>query len=264
MILTISGSVKKEQFELLCRDGIRRPVDDYRSCNWGTVPSRAIVTSSATNFEIRRMYQRFLEKAVRILHKNKNDTTGFNRFDNTQDSNRFDNNQDSNRFDNNQGFNRFDNNQDFNRFDNNQGSNRFDNNQGNFENRPSYNNRFGESDYNRSGFRNPNEYSTDNWDRNGYDRSFGGGGGGGRGGFNSWDRPTINDTFDYYNRERDRTEPTNVQPIEVFDLYESAPRYGMQHNLMFSVSLNILVFRLFAIELALISIMYFIFPGFRS
>ncbi|XP_012527249.1 melanotransferrin [Monomorium pharaonis] len=235
------SSVKKDQFELLCRDGIRRPVDDYRSCNWGTVPSRAIVTSSATNFDMRRKYQRFLEKAVRILHKNKNDTTGFNRFDNNQDSNRFDNTQDSNRFDNNQGFNRFDNNQDsnrfdnnqgFNRFDNNQGFNRFDNNQDNFENRPGY--RFGESDYNRSGFRNPNEYNTDNWDRNAYDRSFGGGGG--RGGFNPWDRPSLNDTFDYYNRERDRNEPTHVQPIEVFDLYESAPRYGLQHNLMFSDS----------------------------
>ncbi|XP_072759417.1 transferrin 2 [Anoplolepis gracilipes] len=180
-------SVKKEQFEFLCKDGTRRSVDEYRICNWGTVPSRAIVTSSATNFETRRMYQRFLEKAVRILHKNKNDTSTLNRFDN---------------------------------------------NQKNYENRSGYNNRFGEGGFNReNGVNNPNEYSTDNWDRNGYDRSFGGGGGNG---FNSWDRPTINDTFDYYNR--DHTEPTNVQPIEVFDLYESAPRYGMHHNLIFSDS----------------------------
>lgn len=180
-------------------------MDDYRICNWGTVPSRAIVTSSATNFGIRRKYQRFLEKAVRILHKTKNGTTDFNRLDNREDS---------------------------------------DNNQRDFENRPSYNNRFGESDFNRGGFRNPNEYSTDNWDRNGYDRSFGGGGGrGGAEGLNSWERPAINDTFDYYNKERDHTESTNVQPIEVFDLYESAPRYGMQHNLIFSV--KILIFSCF-------------------
>lgn len=185
------SSVKKEQFELLCRDGTRRSVDEYRICNWGTVPSRAIVTSSATNFEIRRMYQRFLEKAVRILHKNKNNTTDLNHFDN---------------------------------------------NQKNYENRSGYNNRFGENDFNRDGVNTPNEYSTD-WDRNGYDRSFGGGGGGGGGGgngFNSWEKPAINDTFDYYHR--DHTEPTNIQPIEVFDLYESAPRYGMQHNLIFSDS----------------------------
>ncbi|XP_070154715.1 transferrin 2 [Polyergus mexicanus] len=178
------SSVKKEQFELLCRDGTRRSVDEYRICNWGTVPSRAIVTSSATNFEIRRMYQRFLEKAVRILHKNKNDTTDLNRFDN---------------------------------------------NQRNYENRSGYNNRFGENDFNRDGVNTPNEYSTD-WDRNGYDRSFGGGGNG----FNSWEKPAINDTFDYYHR--DHTEPTNIQSIEVFDLYESAPRYGMKHNLIFSDS----------------------------
>lgn len=195
--------MKKEQFELLCKDGTRRSVDDYKICNWGTVPSRAIVTSSATNFEIRQKYQRFLEKAVRILHKTRNDTTGFNRLDNNRED--------------------------------------FDNNQRDFENRPSYN-RFGENDFNRGGFRNPNEYSTDNWDRNGYDRSFGGGRGETEG-LNSWERPATNDTFDYYNKETDHTESTNVQPIEVFDLYESAPRYGMQHNLMFSV--KILIFSCF-------------------
>lgn len=119
------GTVKKEQFELLCKDGTRRSVDEYKICNWGTVPSRAIVTSSATNFEIRRMYQRFLKKAVRIFHKNKNDTTGFNQ----------------------------------------------------------------------------------------------------------WEKPAINNTLDY---NRDHIEFTNVS-IEVFDLYESAPRYGIHHNLIFSV-----------------------------
>jgi len=176
------ASVKKEQFELLCKDGTRRSVDEYKICNWGTVPSHAIVTSSATNFEIRRMYQRFLEKAVRILHRNKNDTSSFNRLDNDQ---------------------------------------------GGFENRAGY--KFGENDFNRGGYNNPNEYSTDTWDRNGYDRRYGGS----DNGLNSWDKPIVNDTYDYYNR--DHTEPTNVHPIEVFDLYESAPRYGMQHNLIFSV-----------------------------
>ncbi|XP_019887469.2 melanotransferrin [Ooceraea biroi] len=225
------SSVKKEQFELLCRDGTRRAVDEYRTCNWGTVPSRAIVTSSATNFEIRRMYQRFLERAVRLFHKSKNDTSGFNR--------NLDNNQ--------RGFRGED-----------------------LENRAGH--KFGESDFNRGGYNNPNEYNTDRtWDRNGFDRRYGGadGGfnswdrsndtwdrngfdrryGGGDSGFNSdrfndtWDRNgfdrrygggTSNDTYDYYNR--DHTEPTNVHPIEVFDLYESAPRYGMQHNLIFSDS----------------------------
>ncbi|KAG5343730.1 TRFM protein, partial [Acromyrmex charruanus] len=170
------SSVKKEQFELLCTSGIRKSIDDYSTCNWGIVPSRAIVTSSATNFETRRRYQRFLEKTARILHKNKNGTTNFNRFGD----------------------------------------------QDNFMNR---------------GFRNPNEYGTDHWNRSRYDRRFGSGDGRGvDGGLNSWEKPAFNDTFNYYNREGENIEPSNVQPIEMFELYESAPRYGLQHNLIFSDS----------------------------
>jgi len=145
------------------------------------------------------MYQDFLQTAAKILHKNRNGTTSFNRVDNNQD---------------------------------------------NFENRLSYNNKFDESDYNKGGFRNPNEYNTDNWDRNGYDRSFGGGGRGGvEEGSNWWEKPVFNDTINY-DRERDHYEPANVKPIEVFELYESAPKYGKQHNLIFSVNLNILILHL--------------------
>ncbi|XP_020296181.1 melanotransferrin [Pseudomyrmex gracilis] len=176
------SSVKKEQFELLCKDGTRRSVDEYTICNWGSVPSHAIVTSSATSFKIRQMYQRFLEKAVRILHKNKNDTANFNRFGNDQRD---------------------------------------------FDNRPSYN-KFDEDRVNRDEFNNPNEYNTDG-DRNGYDRSYGVDGKG----LNTWEKP-MNDTYDYYNREHTINEPTNIRPIEVFELFESAPRYGLQHNLIFS------------------------------
>ncbi|XP_018392725.1 PREDICTED: melanotransferrin [Cyphomyrmex costatus] len=203
------SSVKKEQFELLCPNGNRRSIDDYATCNWGTVPSRAVVTSSATNFKTRRRYQRFLEKTVRILHKNKNGTTNFNRFGGNQEDflNRpgYDNNQRD--------------------FENRPG---YDSNQRDFENRPGYN-RFGEGDY-RGGFRNPNEYGTDHWNRSRYDRRFGGGDG--RGGVES----THNDTFNYYNREGENSEPPNVQPIEMFELFESAPKYGLQHNLIFSDS----------------------------
>ncbi|XP_011298929.1 ovotransferrin, partial [Fopius arisanus] len=63
-------SVSKDQFQLLCRDGSRKSVDDYRDCNWGNVPSRAVVASSATSPEFRRVYQRFLKKAVQIFNKN--------------------------------------------------------------------------------------------------------------------------------------------------------------------------------------------------
>lgn len=143
--------MKKEQFELLCTDGTRASVDEYKTCNWGTVPSRAIVTSSEVSFEDRKRYQKFLSKAAQIFNKNR-----------TMDYN------------------------------------------------------------NRGGFNNPNEYSTD-WDRNGYNRSFGSGGGN-----------RIDDTYTNNNFPKDFTESVQVRPIEMFDLYES-PKYGKQHNLMFSV-----------------------------
>nr|XP_003703507.1 PREDICTED: melanotransferrin isoform X1 [Megachile rotundata] len=159
-------SVKKEQFELLCRDGTRKPIDNYKLCNWGTVPSRAVVTSSATQLEHRRAYQRFLERAVRVLSKHS-----------TRNSTDF-----------------------------------YDNR---FENRAGLNNRFDENNFTRNGFANPNEYNTeDSENRNGFERNLNGNE------LNPWDK----------------TEATNVQPIETFDLFESAPRYGMHHNLLFSDS----------------------------
>lgn len=157
MIFLLLVQIKKEQFKLLCMDGTRQSVDEYRTCNWGRVPSRAVITSSATKFEIRRLYQKFLEKAVRILHRNKNDS-----YSNDQ----------------------------------------FDHNQRDYENRPGY--KSGDNNFRNGGYDYPYEYSTDSLDRN-------------------------------YNREYTPSEPMNVQPIEVFDLFESAPRYGIQHNLIFSV-----------------------------
>ena len=160
------NSVKKDQFELLCRDGTRKPTDEYRHCNWGTIPSRAVVTSSATKLETRRLYQRFLDKAVRVLNKHsaRNSTE---LYDNR------------------------------------------------FENRPGFNNRFGDNNFSRSGYTNPNEYNTDNSEnRNGYERNYNGNE------LNPWDKP----------------ESTNIQPIETFNLFESAPRYGIHHNLIFSDS----------------------------
>ncbi|OAD60207.1 Melanotransferrin [Eufriesea mexicana] len=153
-------------FELLCRDGSRKPIDEYKYCNWGTVPSRAIVTSSATKIETRRLYQRFLEKAVEILgkHMMRNSTQLYD---------------------------------------------------DHFENRPGFNNRFGEKNFNRSEYANANEYNTENFENhNGYEKGYDG-----------------NELHEW-----DKTESTNIQPIETFNLFESAPKYGMHHNLMFSVN----------------------------
>ncbi|KAK7866940.1 hypothetical protein R5R35_014716 [Gryllus longicercus] len=62
-------SVTKADFELLCRDGRHASVDEYRNCNWGSVPSHAVVTSSAKTVDQRRLYQKFLKKAVELYNK---------------------------------------------------------------------------------------------------------------------------------------------------------------------------------------------------
>ncbi|XP_050293429.1 melanotransferrin isoform X2 [Anthonomus grandis grandis] len=63
------GNVVTE-FELLCKDGSRRPLSDYLGCNWGRVPSDAIVVSSAIPYEVREKYQKFLQEfAVRYSKK---------------------------------------------------------------------------------------------------------------------------------------------------------------------------------------------------
>ncbi|XP_025837361.1 melanotransferrin [Agrilus planipennis] len=54
--------LSKNSFELLCRDGSRAPVDNFKECNWGKAPSNAIVTTSAASYEDRKLYQKFLQK----------------------------------------------------------------------------------------------------------------------------------------------------------------------------------------------------------
>nr|CAD7398480.1 unnamed protein product [Timema cristinae] len=63
--LDFSG-ISKNDYELLCRDGSRRSVDEYHQCNWGSVPTHAIVTTSAKTVETRKQYQRFLQKAAQL------------------------------------------------------------------------------------------------------------------------------------------------------------------------------------------------------
>lgn len=115
-----------DRFELLCKDGQRRPISEYRQCNWGLVPSHALVTSSARSQEERKHYQQFIARAV-TLYSSKpivNSTStersyeGFNRFDKSGDDKYYDqtylqnqnansNNNDPfgvNRYDTNRGF----------------------------------------------------------------------------------------------------------------------------------------------------------------
>lgn len=47
---TWSRHLIRSDFELLCRDGSRAPVNDYKTCNLGKVPPNAIVTRDETTF----------------------------------------------------------------------------------------------------------------------------------------------------------------------------------------------------------------------
>lgn len=108
-LLSLSESVDVDRFELLCKDGQRRPLSEYRTCNWGLVPSHALVTSSARTQEERKHYQQFIAKAVNLYSTkpltnftsgNERSYEGFNRFDTKSDDKYYDqtylNNQNSN------------------------------------------------------------------------------------------------------------------------------------------------------------------------
>lgn len=93
--------VSPDQFQLLCKNGQRKPVSDYLDCNWGMVPSNAIVTSSARTIEQRKKYQKFLQAAIKI-YANKSPMASYNTtINNNNDRNRFS----SDRFNSNDRFN---------------------------------------------------------------------------------------------------------------------------------------------------------------
>ncbi|KAI4460441.1 transferrin [Holotrichia oblita] len=56
--------LRADQFQLLCKDGSRKSIEQFQTCNWGEVPTNAIVVSSATLLEDRVLYQKFLEKVA--------------------------------------------------------------------------------------------------------------------------------------------------------------------------------------------------------
>lgn len=91
-------SVNTDRFELLCKDGSRKPLSEYRSCNWGLVPSHAVVTSSARSQEERKHYQRFMARAAQLygsgpmtnFTKDDRRYEGHNRFDTKSDDKYYD------------------------------------------------------------------------------------------------------------------------------------------------------------------------------
>ncbi|XP_025413033.1 melanotransferrin [Sipha flava] len=62
---------KENDLELLCLDGSRRPISEYRSCNWGPTPTDAIMTTSAKSSSARISFQKWLQKIVELYGKSK-------------------------------------------------------------------------------------------------------------------------------------------------------------------------------------------------
>jgi len=58
---TILVQTREDDLELLCVDGSRRPINEFNNCNWGIVPTDAIVTTSAKSSTARSLYQRWLQ-----------------------------------------------------------------------------------------------------------------------------------------------------------------------------------------------------------
>lgn len=180
------GTISKDTFELICKDGSRRPIDDFRACNWGSVPTNAIVTSSATTVEDRLKLQKFLEKAAQMYSPNTlhNNT---NTYDNNQNRNNFGlpsqnpyENQNRNPFGPRDRV-------EYDAFGNRVGS------------------RFKRQSFDPV-FANQNSYSPQPYDTNRLNDSY----------------PTV-------------PQPQNGVPYELFNLFESSPKYGYRLNLLFQV-----------------------------
>ncbi|XP_053683147.1 melanotransferrin isoform X1 [Sabethes cyaneus] len=95
--------VSSDQFELLCKDGTRQPISEYRQCHWGLVQSHALVVSSARTSAERRRYKKFFTQAVNLYSskfKRGNETD--NRFRNNNErvniNNRFDSGRSDDRY----------------------------------------------------------------------------------------------------------------------------------------------------------------------
>ncbi|KAH0552126.1 melanotransferrin [Cotesia glomerata] len=173
------NSVKKSDFELLCPDGSRSDVDNYRNCHWDQVPTRAVVVSSATRPETRRLYQKFFEKAAKLFSKGiPANSTSFGDRDR----------------------------------DRSYGNERFDN-------------RYNDNNYNY------NNNNNDGYGNYGYNNET-------NRGFldENRDGNFVNSNDRYETNSNNWNDPLAVRPLEVFDLFESAPKFGNVHNLLFSDS----------------------------
>lgn len=83
---------------MLCQDGRRAAIADYRQCSWGQAPSDAIVTSSARTFHERKQYQMFLRRITELYADSVRDDPqsqqqtggGFNNYNEQSRNNQYD------------------------------------------------------------------------------------------------------------------------------------------------------------------------------
>lgn len=203
----------------MCKDGSRRQITDYQACNWGIVPSSAVVTSSAKPYEDRRKYQKFLEKAAEIYAFNS--TPAYDDYDKSRGEydqyNRYKRQSYGDYRNTNNNYNKSD---------------------------PLYRDNNREDEYRRNPYDINDPYNNNNNNRNPY----------GNDPFRS-DPYNINrdeyginiDPYqkgnDNYDRNSDTTRidveydprQRNYSYYEAFYLFESSPRYGIHGNLMFQV-----------------------------
>ncbi|XP_060870833.1 transferrin 2 [Metopolophium dirhodum] len=68
---SLFSKTTEDDLELLCVDGSRRPISEFNYCNWGPVPTDAIMTTSAKTSSARISYQRWLQKVIELYGKPK-------------------------------------------------------------------------------------------------------------------------------------------------------------------------------------------------
>ncbi|GAB6025523.1 antigen p97 (melanoma associated) identified by monoclonal antibodies 133.2 and 96.5 [Chamberlinius hualienensis] len=57
---------RKSDYELLCPDGTKKPVDEYRDCNWGLVPTRTLMASPKVGRYQRYAHKRFFFHVLNV------------------------------------------------------------------------------------------------------------------------------------------------------------------------------------------------------
>ncbi|XP_022918604.1 transferrin 2 isoform X2 [Onthophagus taurus] len=195
------SGISADNFELLCKDGTRAPIGQATRCNWGRIPTNAIVVSSAATMKERLLYQQFLNKVAELYADDHQGNV--NRPPNDLEYDQFGNRVRNKR----QNYNSYNNENPYsndNKQNNYDKKDPFDNNNNNRERDRTYEDRY---------FLNPSRFG-ENIDPYGDLRP------------------------DYRGSEK-FDQPTNFQytdKYETFYLFQSSPKYGRQSNLMFQDS----------------------------